>query len=181
MSIPACPVRRARNEPAPFALPSPGADIVPVRAYRFGPAMEDPCLLPRKRLRSPRRHSASRLKSPQRARGEREPAHHSRHSQARSDRTRRDAQGCVACSRRRAQGANWRIDGPHFLGQIIQHAVLDPRDGRTLLARRQDRATSGRPSSARPISARPGRRRSSRPRSRSATTAKAASSIAPSG
>ena len=29
---------------------------------------------------------------------------------------------------------NWRIDGPHFLGQIIQHAVLDPRDGRTLLA-----------------------------------------------
>ena len=29
---------------------------------------------------------------------------------------------------------NWRIDGPHFLGQIIQHVVLDPRDGRTLLA-----------------------------------------------
>jgi photosystem II stability/assembly factor-like uncharacterized protein len=28
----------------------------------------------------------------------------------------------------------WRIDGPHFLGQIIHHLVLDPRDGRTLLA-----------------------------------------------
>jgi photosystem II stability/assembly factor-like uncharacterized protein len=29
---------------------------------------------------------------------------------------------------------NWRIDGPHFLGHIINHVVLDPRDGRTLLA-----------------------------------------------
>jgi len=28
----------------------------------------------------------------------------------------------------------WRSDGPHFLGQIINHLVLDPRDGRTLLA-----------------------------------------------
>jgi len=28
----------------------------------------------------------------------------------------------------------WRVDGPHFLGHIISHAVLDPRDGRTLLA-----------------------------------------------
>jgi photosystem II stability/assembly factor-like uncharacterized protein len=28
----------------------------------------------------------------------------------------------------------WRVDGPHFLGHIIQHLVLDPRDGRTLLA-----------------------------------------------
>jgi len=28
----------------------------------------------------------------------------------------------------------WKLDGPHFLGQIIQHAVLDPRDGRTMLA-----------------------------------------------
>src|SRR5262245_7453883 len=25
------------------------------------------------------------------------------------------------------------IEGPHFLGNIIHHAVLDPRDGRTLL------------------------------------------------
>jgi photosystem II stability/assembly factor-like uncharacterized protein len=28
----------------------------------------------------------------------------------------------------------WRTDGPHFLGQIVNHLVLDPRDGRTLLA-----------------------------------------------
>jgi len=28
----------------------------------------------------------------------------------------------------------WRVDGPHFLGHIIDHLVLDPRDHRTLLA-----------------------------------------------
>ncbi len=28
----------------------------------------------------------------------------------------------------------WRVDGPHFLGHIINHLMLDPRDGRTLLA-----------------------------------------------
>ena len=28
----------------------------------------------------------------------------------------------------------WRIDGPHFLGHIVSHVMLDPRDGRTLLA-----------------------------------------------
>jgi photosystem II stability/assembly factor-like uncharacterized protein len=28
----------------------------------------------------------------------------------------------------------WRADGPHFLGHIVNHVVLDPRDGRTLLA-----------------------------------------------
>jgi photosystem II stability/assembly factor-like uncharacterized protein len=28
----------------------------------------------------------------------------------------------------------WRADGPHFLGHIINHLVLDPRDQRTLLA-----------------------------------------------
>jgi photosystem II stability/assembly factor-like uncharacterized protein len=28
----------------------------------------------------------------------------------------------------------WRADGPHFLGHIVSHVVLDPRDGRTLLA-----------------------------------------------
>ncbi|HQR20298.1 MAG TPA: glycosyl hydrolase [Burkholderiaceae bacterium] len=28
----------------------------------------------------------------------------------------------------------WQADGPHFLGHIIQHVVLDPRDRRTLLA-----------------------------------------------
>lgn len=36
----------------------------------------------------------------------------------------------------RGDGARktWRIEGPHFLGQIVSHMVLDPRDGRTLLA-----------------------------------------------
>ncbi|MGH8759196.1 MAG: WD40/YVTN/BNR-like repeat-containing protein [Burkholderiales bacterium] len=29
---------------------------------------------------------------------------------------------------------SWRVDGPHFLGHVINHVVLDPRDGRTLLA-----------------------------------------------
>ena len=28
----------------------------------------------------------------------------------------------------------WKVDGPHFLGHIVHHLVLDPRDGRTLLA-----------------------------------------------
>ena len=28
----------------------------------------------------------------------------------------------------------WRVDGPHFLGHIVNHLVFDPRDGRTLLA-----------------------------------------------
>ncbi|MBI1397794.1 MAG: glycosyl hydrolase [Betaproteobacteria bacterium] len=28
----------------------------------------------------------------------------------------------------------WRTDGPHFLGHVIHHLVLDPRDGRTMLA-----------------------------------------------
>jgi photosystem II stability/assembly factor-like uncharacterized protein len=28
----------------------------------------------------------------------------------------------------------WQANGPHFLGQIVNHLVLDPRDGRTLLA-----------------------------------------------
>ena len=35
-----------------------------------------------------------------------------------------------ADSRRR----QWRMDGPHFLGQVVNHAVVDPRDRRTLLA-----------------------------------------------
>jgi len=29
---------------------------------------------------------------------------------------------------------SWQVDGPHFLGQIIHHLVLDPRDGKTMLA-----------------------------------------------
>jgi photosystem II stability/assembly factor-like uncharacterized protein len=28
----------------------------------------------------------------------------------------------------------WKMSGPQFLGHIVHHAVLDPRDGRTLLA-----------------------------------------------
>ena len=27
----------------------------------------------------------------------------------------------------------WQLDGPHFLGNIVNHLVADPRDGRTLL------------------------------------------------
>ncbi|HET7730270.1 MAG TPA: glycosyl hydrolase [Usitatibacter sp.] len=33
-----------------------------------------------------------------------------------------------------AQREGWEMEGPHFLGQVVHHAVLDPRDGRTLLA-----------------------------------------------
>jgi photosystem II stability/assembly factor-like uncharacterized protein len=29
---------------------------------------------------------------------------------------------------------SWQVDGPHFLGHIVNHLMLDPRDGRTLLA-----------------------------------------------
>src|SRR5262245_19860865 len=29
---------------------------------------------------------------------------------------------------------SWRASGPHFLGHIVHHVVLDPRDGKTLLA-----------------------------------------------
>jgi photosystem II stability/assembly factor-like uncharacterized protein len=32
-----------------------------------------------------------------------------------------------------ARRSSWTVDGPHFLGHVVQHAVLDPRDGRTLL------------------------------------------------
>jgi len=35
---------------------------------------------------------------------------------------------------RDASGENWRIDGPHFLGHVLTHVVLDPRDRRTMLA-----------------------------------------------
>lgn len=33
-----------------------------------------------------------------------------------------------------AQRQHWRVDGPHFLGHTVSHLMLDPRDGRTLLA-----------------------------------------------
>jgi photosystem II stability/assembly factor-like uncharacterized protein len=32
-----------------------------------------------------------------------------------------------------ASRSTWRVDGPHFLGQIVNHLVVDPRDRRTLL------------------------------------------------
>jgi hypothetical protein len=32
------------------------------------------------------------------------------------------------------QRKTFRINGPHFLGQIVNHLVLDPRDRKTLLA-----------------------------------------------
>jgi len=32
-----------------------------------------------------------------------------------------------------ASRTRWRADGPHFLGHIVHHVVLDPRDRRTLL------------------------------------------------
>jgi photosystem II stability/assembly factor-like uncharacterized protein len=33
-----------------------------------------------------------------------------------------------------ADRKRWRANGPHFLGHVIQHLVLDPRDKKTLLA-----------------------------------------------
>jgi photosystem II stability/assembly factor-like uncharacterized protein len=33
-----------------------------------------------------------------------------------------------------ASRREWRAGGPHFLGHILNHVVLDPRDGKTLLA-----------------------------------------------
>src|SRR5712691_11387639 len=32
-----------------------------------------------------------------------------------------------------ASRKSWQTDGPHFLGHIVNHLVLDPRDGETLL------------------------------------------------
>ena len=29
--------------------------------------------------------------------------------------------------------SRWRLDGPHRLGEIVNHMVLDPRDGNTML------------------------------------------------
>jgi hypothetical protein len=33
----------------------------------------------------------------------------------------------------RQDGGDWRLQGPIFLGQIVHHLVLDPRDGNTLM------------------------------------------------
>src|SRR5438477_12781405 len=35
--------------------------------------------------------------------------------------------------RRDAGRRSWSVDGPHYLGGVVNHMVLDPRDGRTLL------------------------------------------------
>ena len=32
-----------------------------------------------------------------------------------------------------ATRSRWRLDGPHRLGEIVNHVVLDPRDGKTML------------------------------------------------
>ena len=45
----------------------------------------------------------------------------------------RDAQGPVDAAGDAAR-RTWKLAGPHFLGHIVHHAVLDPRDGKTLLA-----------------------------------------------
>jgi hypothetical protein len=44
--------------------------------------------------------------------------------------TRKGAWICEGDPQRKA----WKVNGPHFLGHIINHLVLDPRDGCTLLA-----------------------------------------------
>ena len=41
------------------------------------------------------------------------------------------------------QRRSWRVDGPHFLGHIISHLVLDQRDGRTLKLWTDTRFLSG--------------------------------------
>jgi photosystem II stability/assembly factor-like uncharacterized protein len=35
--------------------------------------------------------------------------------------------------RTNADRERWHVEGPHFFGQIAHHAVLDPRDGRTMV------------------------------------------------
>jgi len=34
---------------------------------------------------------------------------------------------------------HWDVNGPHFLGSVVHHLVLDPRDNKTLLASVQSR------------------------------------------
>lgn len=43
--------------------------------------------------------------------------------------TRKGAWICVGDAERQ----EWTLQGPHFLGHVVNHLVLDPRDGRTLL------------------------------------------------
>ncbi len=56
----------------------------------------------------------------------------------------------------------WKINGPHFLGHTIHHMLLDPRDGKTLLAAAEKPATLVQPCSAQLILANPGRKPKSR-------------------
>ena len=136
MSIRARPVRRARNEPAPIGqirrltlTSARFAPIVSALRWRTHVYCEEKGCEVRERDCRPRR------KARDAAARRREPRRTSRSlGQARSDRCssrRARARGCSTATRHRR---NWRIDGPHFLGHIIQHVVLDPRDGRTLLA-----------------------------------------------
>src|SRR3989304_4490021 len=82
---------------------------------------------------------------------------------------------------------NWRADGPHFLGHVISHLVVAPRDGRPRPAgppcgRRASPATSDRRCFVRPIAAAPGRKPRGHPRSPKPRTARrAARSITRSG
>ncbi len=82
----------------------------------------------KERLMAVRPEASNRQQAPRLARGA------PRHGRAPCARDGRDPQGRVAVSRRRGAAKTWRADGPHFLGHIINHLVLDPRDGRTLLA-----------------------------------------------
>ena len=78
------------------------------------------------------------------ARSIRKTASRARKPTARAKRTPRAAASHVAVLVATRKGAwlyhgdaarrTWRVDGPHFLGHTISHLVLDPRDGRTLLA-----------------------------------------------
>jgi len=34
---------------------------------------------------------------------------------------------------------HWDVNGPHFLGSVVHHLVLDPRDNKTLMASVQSR------------------------------------------
>ena len=38
-----------------------------------------------------------------------------------------------------ADRLHWDVSGPHFMGSVIHHIVLDPRDDKTLLASAQSR------------------------------------------
>ena len=44
--------------------------------------------------------------------------------------TRKGLFGLVSDASRR----DWRVEGPDFLGQVVNHALVDPRDGRTAVA-----------------------------------------------